>query len=280
MPFPRCGTYMVFNTTGPGSIEAPPRSSTAGAVIILSALAALCFFLALPDAGGIPALIVSAGLLALAMIPRAVYAVHASLLTLLWVSLAAFVPLFQTWPFSILIPLLFYGILAGVVPQLRSSSGWIHRGRLSQDVIILIIVTVVVSSLSLIAWVILAEPDIGHHLALVPELPLWAYPFAGLGFAVFNAAMEEAVFRGIIMETVDSALGPGRLSVGIQAVPFAALHYLAGFPNGVSGFFMVLIYGAMLGIIRRVSKGMLAPFIAHVMADITIFSILIFILNR
>jgi membrane protease YdiL (CAAX protease family) len=90
--------------------------------------------------------------------------------------------------------------------------------------------------------------------------------------------MEEAIFRGIMMEALDSALGAGYCSIGIQAIPFAALHYIAGFPNGVLGFIMVLIYGVMLGAIRRLSKGILAPLVAHIAADSTIFSILVFIL--
>jgi len=88
--------------------------------------------------------------------------------------------------------------------------------------------------------------------------------------------MEEAVFRGVVMEAVDSALGPGSWSVVLQAAPFAAFHYQAGFPNGTSGLAMTFMYGIMLGVIRRISRGMLAPLIAHILADITIFSILIF----
>jgi len=55
---------------------------------------------------------------------------------------------------------------------------------------------------------------------------------------------------------------------------------LAGFPSGVLGFFMVLVYGVMLGVIRRRSKGLLAPWVAHVTTDIAIFSILAVVLFR
>ena len=194
--------------------------------------------------------------------------------------MAAFIPLFQLWPLSILTPLIVYGFLVSLTPQLRHSIGWVRRGGINSDVLKLIVATVIISAVALVGWVILTEPDIEHHLALIPELPIWAYPFAGIGFAIFNAVMEEAIFRGIVMESLDSALGDGFWSIGIQAIPFAALHYLAGFPNGVLGFIMVLLYGVMLGTIRRLSKGMLAPLIAHVAADITIFSILAFILFR
>jgi membrane protease YdiL (CAAX protease family) len=61
---------------------------------------------------------------------------------------------------------------------------------------------------------------------------------------------------------------------------FAALHFRNGFPNGISGFFLVFIYGIMLGIIRRISKGMLAPVITHIAADFTIFLIIVFFVGN
>jgi hypothetical protein len=36
----------------------------------------------------------------------------------------------------------------------------------------------------------------------------------------------------------------------------------------------IFAYGVMLGAVRRASKGMLAPLMLHVAADVTIFSIL------
>src|SRR5262249_40231650 len=152
--------------------------------------------------------------------------------------------------------------------------GWLRAGRIGPDVRILVIVTVVVSAAALVAWTVLLKPDLRHHLALVPALPLWAYPLAAFGFAAINAALEEAVFRGVMMEALDSSLGAGYLSIGTQALSFAALHYLAGFPSGAIGFAMTFVYGAMLGLVRRRSGGMVAPWIAHVAADLAIFSIL------
>lgn len=99
-----------------------------------------------------------------------------------------------------------------------------------------------------------------------------------VGFACLNAAMEEILFRGIMLEALDSALGETIWTVGIQSAAFAAFHYLAGFPNGLLGVLMVFVYGLMLGMIRRRARGMLAPWVAHVVADITIFATLVVIL--
>jgi hypothetical protein len=87
--------------------------------------------------------------------------------------------------------------------------------------------------------------------------------------------MEEAVFRGVVMDALERALGDGHASVGIQAILFGAYHYLAGFPNGASGLLLTLIYGILLGILRRLSGGMLAPLMAHIAADLTIFAVLL-----
>lgn len=267
---------MHSDTMITGYIDAPPRSSVIDAAIVVTVVVVLSLALLMPGFQAISTRAVLAGLLALAIIRGAVYAVHIALLALLWLLLVSLVPLLQVWPLSIFVPLAAYGVVASIFPRLRHSVGWIHKGDIRWEIFKLMIVTVVVAILALLGWVILAKPDIEHYLSQVPPLPLWAYPFAGVGFAIFNAAMEEAIFRGIFLEALDSAIGTNYWSVCIQAIPFAALHYLAGFPNGVPGFFMVLVYGLMLGAIRRLSGGMLAPFVTHVAADITIFTILAF----
>jgi len=151
---------------------------------------------------------------------------------------------------------------------------WLRFGHLTSDIIILILATITLSSIALLGWYLLFQPNISAPLAMIPKMPRWLLPLACLGFAMVNAAMEEIVFRGIMMQALDSALGAGKLTLVIQAASFASFHYLAGFPNGVWGFAMVFIYGFMLGVLRRRSQGMLAPWIAHVLADITIFAIL------
>jgi membrane protease YdiL (CAAX protease family) len=234
----------------------------------------------LPDATGKWALAALALLLPLAIVCKAIYAVHIALLALVWVSLVGLVPFFHLWPLNILAPLAVYGGAVVLSPPLRQSVGWLRAGRSGRDVRMLILATVVVSGVALVAWTALTKPDLEHHLALVPALPFWAYPLVAVAFAFVNAAMEEAIFRGVMMDALDSALGDGYWSTGTQAVSFAALHYLTGFPSGVLGFFMVLVYGVMLGVIRRRSSGLLAPWIAHVMTDIAIFSILAVMLFR
>lgn len=213
-------------------------------------------------------------ILVTAIIKRQFLAVHLSMLfTLLFITYQLWHSL-HSWPFKILAPLIVYGLIVVIVPPLRGSTNWLKKGNLDPKMIRLVIAVAILSAGALVGWVVLLKPDISHHIEMVPALPIWAYPIAGVGFAVLNAVMEEAVFRGVVMEAAERAVGPGPWSVVIQAVPFAAFHYQAGFPNGLSGVAMTFVYGIMLGTLRRVSGGMLAPVLAHIFADLAIFSIL------
>lgn len=261
-------------------VTAPYRSSFVEAIIVLSTVILISLSFALATLDGTLKLAAIASLLFLAIVSRHVYAIHILILASLLLFLGPIFPLFQIWPLTLLGPLVIYGTIALFIPQLRHSIGWIRLGNIDAIVTKLIIAAIGVSCISLIGWVVFINPDITSHRALVPDLPFWAYPFAAIGFALLNSVMEEAVFRGTIMEATDRALGSGCWSNCIQAVPFAAFHYLSGFPNGISGFVMVLLYGVILGIIRRISKGIFAPIITHFAADIAIFLILMFIMTE
>ncbi|MEZ5365117.1 MAG: CPBP family intramembrane glutamic endopeptidase [Bryobacterales bacterium] len=104
-------------------------------------------------------------------------------------------------------------------------------------------------------------------------MPLWAYPLAAVVFAVGNAAIEELAFRGIVMGELDTVFGPGALPVVLQALVFGAAHFVRGFPNGWLGLAMATAYGLMLGALCRRTGGLLAPWAAHVAADLTIFAL-------
>jgi hypothetical protein len=210
----------------------------------------------------------------LAISLRFIQAIHLLLFSLLWLALPLIVPVLGFWPQILLLPIVIYALVVAAIPNLRHSVLWLRAGRLTSNTIILILATIVLSSVALVSWYLLFRPNISSHLAIIPKMPLWLLPPACLGFAMVNAAMEEIVFRGIMMQALDSALGAGHLTVVIQAGVFASFHYLAGFPNGVWGFAMVFVYGFMLGMLRRRSQGIFASWIAHVLADITIFAIL------
>jgi membrane protease YdiL (CAAX protease family) len=259
------------------TIEPPERSSLGGSLVI--SLCIVAFLLAVVTPGES---IGTAGffvlLMPIAFFRGSTQALHLSLVLFAITAAPLVSALFRNWPFSLLVPLIMYFLIAISVPKLRKTLLWVRRGHLGKDVLILVVATAAISGIALYLWNDALHPDLSRHLAYIPHVPFWTYPFMGIGFAALNAAMEEAAFRGIVMQSTDSAFGPGVLSLLLQAVLFGALHFLQGFPRGAWGFGMALFYGIMLGHIRRKSRGMLAPWLAHVCADLVIFAILVNIL--
>ena len=89
----------------------------------------------------------------------------------------------------------------------------------------------------------------------------------GMWIAVLNAAVEEAMCRGILMNALDAALGGGILPIVLQAIGFGTFHLNSTEP-GVSA-----LLGLVLGWLRRVGRGMLPPDIVHVLVDIGVWTL-------
>jgi membrane protease YdiL (CAAX protease family) len=252
-------------------IPPPPRSGRAGSVIIVLGLGFSTTFALLSktwfgfSAGG-------AGLLLLAAVrSRDPMAIHVSLLAFLMTSWQPAWP--AGWPLYLLCPFLLYMVVAVAVPPFRKTLGWPCAGRFDPTVGLLIAATILLSSGALVVWFLLSRPDVGRWVAAIPAWPVPLLVVAGLGFSVLNAVIEEAIYRGVLMQALDAVFGVGYLSVVLQAVPFGLVH-LAGVPNGVFGAGMAGVYGLMLGLIRRRARGMLAPIATHVLADVVIFTML------
>jgi hypothetical protein len=113
-------------------------------------------------------------------------------------------------------------------------------------------------------------------LRLGPPLLL---ALGGLFFALSNGVVEELIFRGVLWDALRGAFSQVIAAVLVQAALFGLWHW-KGFPGGPSGMTLVFVWGLFLGWIRSRSDGMLAPFISHVCADLTIFSILSILARR
>ncbi len=255
------------------TIQPPPRSPVSGTVLITITALLLSitpFSLRInPCAVALAVLLVAA-----ALILRDIQSVHITIFAALLTAIPGLNPALRDWPFNLLLPLVLYGTIVPAVPRLRRSALWMRAGRTGKDVLLIVMVVAAVSGTALYAWYALLRPDLSPHLGHMPSLPARLLPLVGICFAAGNAAAEEFVFRGIIMQATDSAFGPGMFSIVVQACPFSAMHFLRGFPNGGWGLAMTFVYGMMLGAVRRRSQGMLAPWLAHVLADLVIFAIL------
>ena len=251
----------------------PPRSGIGGSVLIL--LTAMLFSI-VPFLPTISPWSVSLSLvlLVIAVFSRTTQATHITFFTACFIVMPFMFPALRGWPFNLLIPFSIYKAMTQMFSSLRQSTYWIRVGRFTGDIIVMMIATALISGIALYAWNRLLKPDLSIHLNHLQDIPHWLYPLAGVGFSIGNAALEEFIFRGVIMQVLDSAFGPAIMSVVLQAWLFGSVHYRQGFPNGAWGIAMTFVYGIMLGAIRRRSQGMLAPVITHLFADAVIFAIL------
>jgi membrane protease YdiL (CAAX protease family) len=249
------------------------RATGPGSAIIL---AAGLFFLIVQFLPGprLWLILPAACLFIAAVLFRDLPAVHFALLTAAIVLVPLLHPLLRTWPFHLLLATMFYFFIVLSFPRMRRGLVWLRPGRLNRPVIFGIIATSLVSAGALYGWYRLLKPDLAIHLAHIPAMPASLLPLAGLGFACGNAALEELAFRGVVLQAFESAAGYGWTSLCCQAALFGAMHFREGFPNRAWGLAMTFIYGLMLGVLRRQSRGMLAPWLAHVCADSAIFVIL------
>jgi membrane protease YdiL (CAAX protease family) len=140
---------------------------------------------------------------------------------------------------------------------------------------LLIVASAVVAGLALVAWFALVHPDYSAtRAALFPSVPTPLLLLGVVLFSAVNGALEEVAYRGVLLDALDAALGAGVAPVVIQALAFGALH-IGGFPRGAAGVVLAAIFGLMMGTVRRQTRGLLAPWLAHILADVTIGAILI-----
>ena len=156
---------------------------------------------------------------------------------------------------------------------LRVTLSWLQKGTLDKTTWLLLILTGLLSSLALIIWAVWSD-NLGAGLQMVQGFsayPTWLILSICIPlFALVNAFAEEVVYRGVLQEALLQIFQVKEWVLLLQAAAFAAAHFAAGFPNGLIGYVMVFCYGIMLGFLRLRSRGLLAPYLAHVIADLTI----------
>lgn len=258
--------------TAQGLIEPAPVVRAVERFIALAVVAILAIHLFLPNRAylfllaGLPLLTVTA------IYIKAVQPFHLSFFCTLWVFLPLLIPTLARWPLYKVVPLAVYGSVVVVNQRLRRSVLWMRPGRFGVDISLFVLLVVIGSSAALLVWDLICRPDLGPSRANIPALPLWLMPFAGLAFALVNAAAEEAIFRGILLQALDTAIGAGLISLIIQAVLFGWAHYSeVGCPKGLAGVAMASTYGLLLGFLRYRARGMLGPWVAHTGTDIAVF---------
>ncbi len=128
---------------------------------------------------------------------------------------------------------------------------------------------------ALIGWVYFLDPDLSDLTGMIPNSPVGLLVLGGVVFAVANATFEEWVWRGYLQPALSEDFGLA-WAVCLQALSFGIAH-AHGFPRGAVGVALAGSWAVLLGILRQVSGGLLAPILAHIVADATIASIVIWL---
>ena len=195
--------------------------------------------------------------------------IRVSAIGILVIAPAGFVPISSVW--------LAAGI-AAATPMLRQvlpHPVWRSPGSFDAVTRRVMVATVLVATAALWIWAetqrgsagrlrLDDETTLERVIEQAQQIPWWIFPLAALTFAVLNAAAEEFVYRGLVLEALLPA-GP-TAAVFWQAIVFGAIH-LNGFPGGWWGVAMTSVYGAALGWLRIRSGSLAAPFLVHAAAD-------------
>jgi membrane protease YdiL (CAAX protease family) len=179
------------------------------------------------------------------------------------------------FPVILTLGLLGYAGIVRIVSWLRGTATWARWGSFDAGVCLLSVGVWLLAAAALLSWYLFFHPNLADVVkAYVPALPLGLLIAGGLIFAMLNAAVEEAAYRGVFLHALDRSLGPGFAALLLQALAFGALH-IRGFPRGWVGVGLACIFGLLMGVIRRRAGGMFAPWITHVFTDLVIAGIVL-----
>lgn len=171
------------------------------------------------------------------------------------------------WQAVMAVALLMTAGVGRLAPSVRLGPEVLTRGRVPW---LPTVATGAITPLALGLWVVVFDPDLGDVVsAYVPDVPVALLVIGGVAFSLVNAALEEIIWRGVMQHALGRLVGSAALVVGLQALSFGIAH-AHGVPRGVIGVVMAGSWAALLGLLRRHAGGLLAPFIAHVMADAAI----------
>lgn len=174
------------------------------------------------------------------------------------------------WQLALTIALALFALLARIVPSLRLPREAFARGSVP---VAATLCSALVTPFALVGWLLVMKPDLSDITSAIPNASLLLLAVGGALFAVINATLEEIVWRAVFQDRLTSIGGP-ILGVVFQAISFGIAH-AHGVPRGIVGITLAGIWAAMLGALRYRAQGLLAPILAHIVADATIAAIVL-----
>ncbi|MDE0375088.1 MAG: CPBP family intramembrane metalloprotease [bacterium] len=161
------------------------------------------------------------------------------------------------------------------LPWLREAVEWRRAGSCKLRQGAAAAAVGLVAGLALWAWYERRPEQLADIVDITRDWSIWTVASLGLLAAVVNAVVEEAVYRGIIQGSLERVLRSGATTLVMQAAVFAALHYPTGILQGLAGVGLAFLYGLVLGLLRRRSRGLAVPVIAHTVTDLVIVGIVL-----
>jgi len=177
-----------------------------------------------------------------------------------------------SWPWYLLLPMLAYAGVVLAIPLLRRTAPRLKIGRTGGPPLTCAIVLAITTSAVLVAFHLLARPNIAELATKLPPSLFGSVILAGVVFSLVNAAMEELVFRGLLWAIVAEEWNE-RIALVLTSLMFGVLH-LHGYPPGPLGAVLAGLYGFALGFLRRWTGGIGLALACHVFADATVFGLL------
>jgi hypothetical protein len=191
------------------------------------------------------------------------------------VSFKTFLPAYDTWPLHLAIPLLLVAAYSALTPRPTPLSSWSAPGSFGPGIKIVTTVIAAASVIGLALWMSAAHPHLTPPRAL-RDLSLVALLPVACAFASVNAVIEELAFRGIALHALSVACKHDWVAIVLQAVAFGALHYSTlSIPSGLPGAGLTCLFGIALGVLARLAEGIFAPCLAHFVADLVVFGLMV-----
>jgi membrane protease YdiL (CAAX protease family) len=177
------------------------------------------------------------------------------------------------WPLSFILPVIVFMIWLLISERRNEVFSWISIGIVDFRSSLFAGVLVLGTSGSLLAWYLLASPDVSDLRRMVPTESLVTILLVGLAFSIFNALWEEITFKGILWGSMTELGFRVPTIIVFQGLLFGFVH-LNGFPRGWVGAGLAAVYGMCVGILKSRTKTLGIPVLVHFFADATIFVIL------
>jgi membrane protease YdiL (CAAX protease family) len=184
------------------------------------------------------------------------------------------VPGIGLWPIGPLVSLLLTAGVSWRTGRLSRWREWLRIGHVDSTAWLAVATVGVVSVVGLELWHSTFHGQLPQaYRLLAASVPAPVAAAGGLGFLILNGAVEDSVFFGVLLTPVLRHY-PRSWAIGLIAVGFGTAH-VHGVPNGAPGIVLAAAWAVMLAYLRTRTEGMLATYLAHIVADGTIVILLL-----